>query len=430
MHAILHVEHRHEWRRTGIGDGNLEDVAAHHPSHVLLLRLDDRRQLTGVADDHRLAFSQTGGVEKRRQNGHGRFFDDDRVKSLRLHQRREVGVGQRRQHEGGVGNHLPLFVEEGLLSLSDALVAPLLKTAQSRRPLLHEPEPFPNWKRVHVNRAAFAKDIYEVTERVWRADAVKQTLLNGFRSSGENLQCLLALPEARFYDKTPARQTIDRLVVPLVQTDDHLTHRSAERGRVTPADAHRASGADILGHLGIGRYVGQRLVQRGIGRGENQHAQTLRAQFRHDMPQRRRLTGPRRAPHERQVAVGAQLDCGKLTRIQPVVRTHQFARRRGRVALAEQGHRAFHREVVRVDLVEHLEQLFVEEPGIDDQHALTIPDIDRAFARQRHVGAVHALHSDEILRDDGAQGAVDARYELLVRRYHAVGVTCTAFRPV
>ena len=215
-----------------------------------------------------------------------------------------------------------------------------------------------------------------------------------------------------------------------VEPDHDVAQGGTEGRSIAATDSHDCPGVNRLAHLRVRRDLLERLIQCGIGRGQDEDPQPLRQQFADDVGEGRRFAGAGWSPHERQIAVRAELDSGTLAGVQRRVRPDQCPGLERRVELAEQRHRPLDSKAVRVDLLERLEKSFVEKPGIDDQDGVPVLECDGALAPQRHFGTVDAIDPDQVFRVGRTQGAFEARHELLVERQRSECVGRTALRLV
>ena len=188
---------------------------------------------------------------------------------------------------------------------------------------------------------------------------------------------------------------------------DELGELGAVRLGIAAADPHERPRREPR----YGRELGEHLIDRAVRRRGEEDALAAREQLADHVDECHRLARAGRAPHEREVTVGAQLDGRALARVERDVVEHERRGGPDRRVLAEQRHR----ERRRVDPVQCLQQASVEKPRRHDERAWTA-DVDGSVRDECEPFVVDALEGDELVAARGSQRARGPGREPLRRR--------------
>ena len=153
----------------------------------------------------------------------------------------------------------------------------------------------------------------------------------------------------------PRAQAFERRPMHAVVALDEVAELGAERLGGAAAEPDQRAGLDGGGEPRPRRELREDLIDRGVGRRDEQDALVLCEQLLDDVRERDGLAGPGWTPDQREVAVAAELDRGELARVEPGMIA---AQRRGGACvrlLAEQAQRDRDRVTFDVELVERLQ---------------------------------------------------------------------------
>ncbi len=325
--------------------------------------LHDRRELARVADHDRAPAAQARRVEQRRQGRHAGLLGDEDIEPLIDHQRRQVRAGQGAHHELRAGDHPRLEVAIGGGVRGQARLR--------QRPDPREPgEPPRERAQLIARRQGRDHRAQPGAEHVAERGGPQPRRLGEQRAlrrqhHGQLVAQRLAVAQRQLDRLDPGAQPGPRGAVGLVAAGHHIAELGAEGGRGAAADPDRVAGLDRRGEPRPRRQLGQHLVDRGVGRRGQQDALALRAQLLDHVGERDGLAGAGRTPHEREVAVAAQLDRGALAGVERAVIDPQRGRGAGRRPPPEQGQRQRHAVAIGIEPPERAVQPVVQEPRRD-----------------------------------------------------------------
>ena len=225
--------------------------------------------------------------------------------------------------------------------------------------------------RSDARRMTGAKDVEQLGRAQPRfAGPVEQRYLGGGRTLRKPCAARGELLHRRLDPAQALAGALDRGAMIATQAVQHLAHARAVRLGLGAPESEHLSARDRLCDAGARGHLRKGLVDRGVGRRQQEQPFTLREQLLDHVGQGAGLAGAGRTPDERETAIAAQRNGPLLTVIERAVIENERARGPHVGQFAEQRKRALHLMAVAAQLTQTSDQLFVQKPRVRHEHAI------------------------------------------------------------